>query len=89
MEPIYSLTDLARRTREIVDHVLASGCPATVAGRGKPEMVILPRDEYLGMLHALDEMSRPDWRETWEQANAEAESGELIPWEEVKTRKRL
>ncbi|MSP73591.1 MAG: type II toxin-antitoxin system Phd/YefM family antitoxin [Myxococcales bacterium] len=84
MENIYSLTDLARRTREILDTALVSGTPVVVAGRGRGEVVILRRDEYLGMLHALDEMRRSDWQSTWEQSNAEAESGAGRPWAEVK-----
>lgn len=84
MDRIYSLTDLARRTSEIVDTALVTGTPVVVAGRGKGEVVLMPRDEYLGLLHALDEMRRPDWEGDWEQANREAEAGEGKDWSEVK-----
>ena len=84
MEQIYSLTDLARRTSEIVDTALVSGAPVVVAGRGRGDVVLMPRDEYLGLLHALDEMRRPDWEQTWEQANREAEAGEGKDWSEIK-----
>jgi hypothetical protein len=45
---------------------------------------LLPRDEYLGLLHALDEMRRPDWQQHWEQANLEAEAGEGRDWTTVR-----
>jgi hypothetical protein len=84
VDRIYSLTDLARRTSEIVDTTLVSGEAAVVAGRGRGEVVLLPRDEYLGLLHALDEMRRPDWEATWKRANREAEGGKSRDWSEVK-----
>lgn len=84
MERIYTLTDLARRTSEIVDTTLASGTPVVVAGRGRGEVVLMPREEYLGLLHALDEMRRPDWQRTWDQANQEAEAGEGRDWASIK-----
>lgn len=87
MDRIYTLTDLARRTSEIVDTTLVSGEPAVVAGRGRGDLVLLPRDEYLGLLHALDEMRRPDWRATWAKANREAEAGRTRDWNEVKARR--
>jgi len=88
MDRIYTLTDLARRTREIVDTTLVSGEPAVVAGRGRGEIVLLARDEYLGLLHALDEMRRPDWEGTWAQANRDAEAGRSKAWSEVKQARR-
>ena len=84
MDRIYSLTDLARRTSEIVETTLVSGEAAVVAGRGRGEVVLLPRDEYLGLLHAVDEMRRPDWEQTWVRANREAEGGKGKDWQEVK-----
>jgi PHD/YefM family antitoxin component YafN of YafNO toxin-antitoxin module len=84
MDRIYSLTDLARRTSEIVDTTLVSGQPAVVAGRGRGDLVLLARDEYEGLLHALDEMKRPDWERTWMRANREAEAGKSKPWSDVK-----
>lgn len=81
---IYTLTDLARRTREIVDTTLVSGEPAIVAGRGRGDVVLLARDEYLGLLHALDEMRRPDWERTWAQANRDADAGRSKAWRDVK-----
>ncbi len=84
MDRIYSLTDLARRTSEIVDTTLVSGEPVVIAGRGRGEVVLLPRDEYLGLLHSLDEMRRPDWEQTWQRANREAEAGKGKDWAEVK-----
>lgn len=84
MDRIYSLTDLSRRTSEIVDTALVSGEPVVVAGRGRGEVVLLSHDDYQGLLHALDEMRRPGWERTWKQANREAESGRGRDWSEVK-----
>jgi prevent-host-death family protein len=84
LERIYSLTDLARRTSEIVDTTLVSGSAVVVAGRGRGDVVLMPREEYLGLLHALDEMRRPEWRETWDEANQEAEAGEGKDWSDIK-----
>ena len=84
MDRIYSLTDLARRTREIVDTTLVSGEAAVVAGRGRGEVVVLPRDEYLGLLHALDEMRRPGWEAAWAKANREADAGAVKDWAQIK-----
>jgi hypothetical protein len=84
MDRIYSLTDLARRTSEIVDTTLVSGEAAVVAGRGRGDVVLLPRDENIGLLHALDEMRRPDWEATWRRANREAKGGKGSDWGEVK-----
>jgi prevent-host-death family protein len=84
MDRIYSLTDLSRRTSEIVDTALVSGEPVVVAGRGRGEVVLLSHDDYQGLLHALDEMRRPDWRRTWARANQEAEAGRGRDWSDIK-----
>lgn len=84
MEKIIPISDLQGKTKEVIDGVKKTGNPVIITQRGRPAALVVNYEEYEGMLHTLDEMSYPDWRERLQEAEADSCKGRGIPLGELK-----
>ena len=87
MDKIIPISDLQTKTKEIVDGVKETGDPVIITQRGRPAALVVNYEVYEGMLHTLDEMSYPDWKERLTRAQKEADEGKYISLEEVMAKK--
>jgi antitoxin YefM len=83
MEKILPISDLATKTKEIVEGVKKTGDPVIITQRGRPAALLVNYEEYEGMLHTLDEMSYPDWKERLEEAEEDSRKGRGITLEDL------
>ena len=64
MERIISVTDLIRNASRIAEDVEKEGTIYRITRGGRGSMVLVDEEYFEGWMAALDEMKRPDWRET-------------------------
>ena len=57
----------------------------TVTRRGRPVMALMSYDLYDSIMETLEVMSDPELMAQLRQSIREAESGQLIAWEDIKT----
>lgn len=86
MEKIIPISDLQTRTREVVEGVKKTGDPVIITQRGRPAVLVVNYEEYEGMLHTLDEMSYPDWKERLEEAEEDSLKGKGIALEDLRSK---
>jgi len=67
MEKIISVTDLVRNAASIAREVESEGTVYRITRGGRGSMVLVDEQYFNGWMAALDEMRRPDWRETYAQ----------------------
>lgn len=84
MEKIIPISDLQLKTKEVIESVKRHGAPVIVTQRGRPAALVVNYEEYEGMLHTLDEMSYPDWKERLEEAKADSKKGRGRSLQEIK-----
>ncbi|KAB2835911.1 type II toxin-antitoxin system Phd/YefM family antitoxin [bacterium] len=84
MEKIIPISDLQLKTKEVIESVKRHGDPVIVTQRGRPAALVVNYEEYEGMLHTLDEMTYPDWRERLEEAKEDSKKGRGSSLKEVK-----
>jgi PHD/YefM family antitoxin component YafN of YafNO toxin-antitoxin module len=75
MERIISVTDLVRNAASIAREVEAEGTIYRITRGGRGSMVLVDNDYFEGWMAAMDEMRRPDWRETLAEARRDAAAG--------------
>ncbi len=78
MEKILPISDLQTKTKEIVEGVKNTGDPVIITQRGRPAALLVNYEEYESMLHTLDEMRYPDWRERLREAEEDSKKGRGI-----------
>lgn len=78
-EARHELTSLPRRLKK-------SPCTVAVTRRGKPVLALLPWDLYESLMETVEIMGDPDLMAHLRRAIQEANSGKLIPWEQVRRR---
>ncbi len=81
MEKIIPISDLQSKTKEVVEGVKKTGEPVIITQRGRPAVLVVNYEEYEGLLHTLDEMSYPDWRERLAEAERDSKQGKGISLE--------
>jgi PHD/YefM family antitoxin component YafN of YafNO toxin-antitoxin module len=64
---IISVTDLVRHAANIAREVEAEGTVYRITRGGRGSMVLVDEQYFNGWMAALDEMRRPNWRETYAQ----------------------
>ncbi len=84
MEKIVPISDLQSKTREIVEGVKKTRDPVIITQRGRPAALVINYEDYEGMLHTLDEMSYPDWKERLKEAELDSEHNRGITLEQLK-----
>ncbi len=84
MEKIIPITHLQTKTKEIIDAVKKTGDPVIITQRGLPAAWVVNYEDYEGMLHTLDEMSYPDWKERLKEAEADSKSKKGLSLASVK-----
>jgi antitoxin YefM len=84
MEKIIPISDLQTKTKEIIEGVKKTGDPVIITQRGRPAALVVNYEEYEGMLHTLDEMSYPDWKERLREAEEDSQKGRGITLEEFR-----
>lgn len=84
MEKIIPISDLQSHTKEIVESVKKTGAPVIITQRGRPAALVVNYEKYEGLLHTLDEMSYPDWKERLEEAESDSKKSKGISFQEVK-----
>ncbi|MDO8520391.1 MAG: type II toxin-antitoxin system Phd/YefM family antitoxin [Deltaproteobacteria bacterium] len=72
MDKIIPISDLQSGAKKIIDGVKKTGDPVIITQRGRPAALVVNYEQYEGMLHTLDEMSHPDWRERLEEAEEDS-----------------
>ncbi len=75
MERIISVTDLVRNAARIAKEVETEGTIYRITRGGRGSMVLVDNEYYEGWMAAIDEMRRPDWRETLVETRRDAASG--------------
>lgn len=75
MEKIISVTDLVRNAASIAREVEAGGTVYRITRGGRGSMVLVDEQYFNGWMAALDEMRRPDWRETYDQTTRDIVAG--------------
>ena len=60
------------------------GTTITVTRRGRPVMAMMSYDLFDAIIETLEIMSDPELMAELRQSILEAESGQLIPWEDIK-----
>ncbi len=75
MERIISVTDLVRNAARIAKDVETEGTVYRITRGGRGSMVLVDNEYYEGWMAAIDEMRRPDWRETLAEARRDAAAG--------------
>lgn len=75
MERIISVTDLVRNVARIAREVETEGTVYRITRGGRGSMVLVDNEYFEGWMAAMDEMRRPDWRETLADARRDAASG--------------
>lgn len=75
MEKIISVTDLVRNAASIAREVEAEGTVYRITRGGRGSMVLVDEAYFNGWMAALDEMRRPDWRETYDQTSRDIAAG--------------
>lgn len=78
------LTEARNRFAELVE--MASGMFArfTITRKGKPEAVLMSKEEYDSLVETLEIMSNPKTMASIRRAMADIKAGRVTPWEEVK-----
>ena len=87
-EAIVPISELQKRSRELVEQVSKTGAPIVVTRRGRPAAMLVNYELYEGHLATLDETSFPDWAARLDRARREIEAGRLLPHETVVRRAR-
>ncbi len=80
---IVPISDLQRRSRELVDQVRKTGKPVVVTPRGRPAAMLVHCDVYDGRLATFDEMTFPDWEVRLTRAKREIATRNLVAHEGV------
>jgi PHD/YefM family antitoxin component YafN of YafNO toxin-antitoxin module len=75
MEKIISVTDLVRNAASIAEEIEAEGTVYRITRGGRGSMVLVDEHYFNGWMAALDEMRRPDWRETYDQTSRDIAAG--------------
>ena len=75
MERIISVTDLVRNVARIAKEVEDEGTIYRITRGGRGSMVLVDNEYYEGWMAAIDEMRRPDWRESLAEGRRDAASG--------------
>jgi PHD/YefM family antitoxin component YafN of YafNO toxin-antitoxin module len=75
MHKIISVTDLVRNAARIAEEVETEGTVYRITRGGRGSMVLVDEEYFEAWMHAIDEMRRPDWRETWSRAREDAAAG--------------
>lgn len=75
MEKIISVTDLVRHAASIAREVESEGTVYRITRGGRGSMVLVDESYFNGWMAALDEMRRPDWRETYAQTTRDIAAG--------------
>jgi PHD/YefM family antitoxin component YafN of YafNO toxin-antitoxin module len=75
MERIISVTDLVRNVARIAKEVEGEGTIYRITRGGRGSMVLVDNEYYEGWMAAIDEMRRPDWRETLAEGRRDAATG--------------
>ncbi|HVV85412.1 MAG TPA: hypothetical protein VHE35_20275 [Kofleriaceae bacterium] len=69
------MTDLVRNAASIAREVETEGTIFRVTRGGRGSMVLVDNDYFEGWMAAIDEMRRPDWRETLAEGRRDAAAG--------------
>lgn len=75
MNQIIPISDLQTKTKKVVDGVKTSKDAVIITQRGRPAVLIVDYEEYLSMVHTLDEMSQPDWADRLAEAESDSRKG--------------
>ena len=75
MEKIISVTDLVRNAASIASEVESEGTIYRITRGGRGSMVLVDEEYFNGWMAALDEVRRPDWRETYDQTSRDIAAG--------------
>jgi PHD/YefM family antitoxin component YafN of YafNO toxin-antitoxin module len=66
-EKLISVATLARNAVRIAKEIKAEGTIYRIKQPGRGNMVLVDAQYFDGWVAALDEMSRPGWREVWDE----------------------
>lgn len=75
MERIISVTDLVRNVARIAKDVESEGTVYRITRGGRGSMVLVDNEYFEAWMAAIDEMRRPDWRETLAEGRRDAAAG--------------
>ncbi len=75
MQRIISVTDLVRNVAQIAREVESEGTVYRITRAGRGSMVLVDNEYFDAWMAAIDEMRRPDWRETLAQGRRHAAAG--------------
>lgn len=76
------IKDLQTGAKRVIESVKEDGGPVVITQRGRGAAVLLSLEEYEGLLHTLDEVSYPDWRDRLARAKEESARGEGMDFDQ-------
>ena len=84
-----SATDARKDFFNMIDRVKDSPSTVTISVKGKPEVVIMDKDEYDGWLETIDVLADEDLMRQIRQGEKDIKAGKFHDWEDVKKELKL
>ena len=81
-----SLTQLRPKLPQILDRVTKYFDRYIITRHGKPEAVVISREDYESLLETLEILSDKKLMREIKKAEADIKAGKTIPWEKVKAK---
>lgn len=78
------LTEARNRFAELVEMASKMFARFTITRKGKPEAVLMGKEEYDSLVETLEMMSNPKTMASIRRAMKDIEAGRVTPWETVK-----
>lgn len=78
MDKIIPISDLQTGAKDVIEGVKNTRDPVVITQRGRPAALIVNYEAYEAMVHTLDEMSYPDWRERLTEAKRDSRKGKGV-----------
>ena len=78
------LTEARNRFAELIEAVSSMFTHFTITRRGKPEAVLMSKEDYDGLMETLEILSDKEAMESIRKAEEDIKAGRVKPWKEVK-----
>lgn len=78
-----TIVEARNRLTQLPDELNKGQDTITVTRRGRPVMAMMSYDLFDSIIETLEIMSNPELMAELRQSILEAESGQLIPWEDI------
>ena len=84
MKKFLSATEARKQFFQLIKALDQPDSQVVITVDGTPKIVMIPYEDYEGLLETLDILSDPEAVKGIEEGEADIKAGRTIPWEEVK-----